>query len=240
MCARVRAFWRLISFLGGGEFPSSSDPSPLPRPPPLLIAGEVQFIESGGKTTVLFKLEHQLPSLLCDLSIKTFSIEGHLRTIFSENLQEFKKLAEAIARDPKSAEPRKEAELRAPQIGIEEEEEEEVEDLAAGPRGSMEEDDEEEEEEEEDWAGEEDEDEDERASSSSNGRAGPREAAPAPAAAAAAAAPAPAVAAPKAAPKRAGRAASSSGVSADAPAKAPGVRGRRKRDPSAGAQVPTA
>ncbi|KAG1662149.1 hypothetical protein FOA52_011022 [Chlamydomonas sp. UWO 241] len=71
-------------------------------------SGDVQFIEDegGNSTTVMFKFEHQLPNLLVDLSVRTFGVEAHCREIFRENLQAFKELAEAIARNPSTAPPR--------------------------------------------------------------------------------------------------------------------------------------
>lgn len=52
----------------------------------MLCAGDVQFIEKDGKTTVLFKLQHQLPNLLVDLQVDTFAVESSCREIFTDNL----------------------------------------------------------------------------------------------------------------------------------------------------------
>lgn len=48
-------------------------------------------------TTVIFKLEHQLPNLLADVSVKAFGVETSCRVIFGENLQQFRRIAEAMA-----------------------------------------------------------------------------------------------------------------------------------------------
>lgn len=67
--------------------------------------GEVKFLDSQkpGSTCVIFKLQHQMPELLLDLKIGPASIEGNMRQILSENMAEFKRLAESIARDPSTA-----------------------------------------------------------------------------------------------------------------------------------------
>eukprot|EP00195_Chlamydomonas_chlamydogama_P003447 CAMPEP_0202919418 /NCGR_PEP_ID=MMETSP1392-20130828/75775_1 /ASSEMBLY_ACC=CAM_ASM_000868 /TAXON_ID=225041 /ORGANISM="Chlamydomonas chlamydogama, Strain SAG 11-48b" /LENGTH=318 /DNA_ID=CAMNT_0049612769 /DNA_START=156 /DNA_END=1112 /DNA_ORIENTATION=- len=72
--------------------------------------GEVSFTEEGGKTCVIFLLEHQLPTLLVDLQVGVFGVESSCRTIFMENMTEFKKLAEAVARDPSKAPARQQPE----------------------------------------------------------------------------------------------------------------------------------
>lgn len=51
-----------------------------------------------------------MPQLLLDLKIGVFGVESHMRTIFSENLTDFKELAETLARDPSRAPPRKQGE----------------------------------------------------------------------------------------------------------------------------------
>ena len=62
-------------------------------------AGEVQFIqeEDGLSTTVIFKLEHHLPNLLADVNVNAFGVETSCRAIFGENLQQFRRIAEAMA-----------------------------------------------------------------------------------------------------------------------------------------------
>jgi len=59
--------------------------------------GEVSFIpaDNGRSTTVIFKFEHQIPHLLLDLKIGRFGIETHLRQILTENMAEFKHVAES-------------------------------------------------------------------------------------------------------------------------------------------------
>ena len=43
--------------------------------------GEVQFIESegGSRTTVVFKLEHQMPNLLLELRVMALGVENSCR-----------------------------------------------------------------------------------------------------------------------------------------------------------------
>ena len=82
--------------------------------------GEVKFVasEKPGSTCVIFKLQHQMPELLLDLKVGPTSIEWNMREILSENMAEFKRLAEALAKDPSNAPSRPEAEEEEIHIGI--------------------------------------------------------------------------------------------------------------------------
>jgi len=75
--------------------------------------GEVEFIEDGpNNTTVLFRFEHQMPVLLVELKVGVLNMETHLKSIFAENMEDFKQLAEMLAREPGNAPPRRTAETR--------------------------------------------------------------------------------------------------------------------------------
>lgn len=85
-----------------------------------LLTGEVQFIEeeNGVSTTVIFKLEHQLPNLLADVRVNAFGVETSCRLIFTENLDEFRQIAEAMA-SGEDVKPRTEAEDGVMSVGME-------------------------------------------------------------------------------------------------------------------------
>jgi hypothetical protein len=76
----------------------------LPPPPP--PTATLPPTNKAPTPSTHAQFEHQLPNLLVDLSVKTFGVEAHCREIFRENLQAFKELAEAIARNPSTAPPR--------------------------------------------------------------------------------------------------------------------------------------
>lgn len=72
-----------------------------------VYAGQVEFVsESETRTTVILRLQHQMPWLLVDLKVGVTGLETHMRQILQENLDEFKTLAEAVAADPANAPPR--------------------------------------------------------------------------------------------------------------------------------------
>ncbi|GAX84328.1 hypothetical protein CEUSTIGMA_g11750.t1 [Chlamydomonas eustigma] len=84
------------------------------------MSGEVQFIPiAPDKTTVILLLQHQIPDLLNEVKVRKFGLESSLKEIFSQNMEEFKSLAEAMAKDPSSVPPRQEEEERAMPLGIE-------------------------------------------------------------------------------------------------------------------------
>ncbi len=66
--------------------------------PSPLCAGDLTFLPNApNSTTVMLKLEFQLPWLLVDLKVGVPAVETQLRDILSDNLIDFKKLAEALA-----------------------------------------------------------------------------------------------------------------------------------------------
>ncbi len=73
-------------------------------------AGTVTFQElSDGRTEVVLAMRQSLPSMLVELKVGVFGIQTSLRPILNENMEAFRQLVEAAARDPTSMPPRQEA-----------------------------------------------------------------------------------------------------------------------------------
>lgn len=70
------------------------------------MSGFVTFQENGEETEVVFYLENAVPKLLIEFDVGVMGLRSSLMQIFQENLEDFKELAEAIARDPSTAPPR--------------------------------------------------------------------------------------------------------------------------------------